>query len=102
MAKGQSGPAPKRPRSAYILFTMEKREAVKSANPGIANKEILKKLGGQWKVLSDKEKQVYTDRAAKEKEAYDAQKPSAGKKGKKEKKAAKKAADSSNGSDDES
>jgi hypothetical protein len=109
MGKGQGDSTPKRPRSAYILFTMDKRDSVKAANPGIANKEILKKLGEQWKVLSDKDRQVYNDRAAKEKEAYDAQKPASGKKDKKDKKSAKKdkkpakkVVDSSDESEDES
>jgi hypothetical protein len=90
MGKGQGDNAPKRPRSAAILFMIDKRDLVKAANPGITIREILKTLVEQWKVLSDKNRQVYNDRAAKEKEAYDAQKP------------AKKVVDSSDESEDES
>jgi hypothetical protein len=100
------GDAPKRPRSGYILFTMDKREDVKASNPGIANKEIMKKLAEEWKALSDKEKKVYNDRASKEKENYKAQKPSSGKKdkkgGKKEKKPTKKAPSSDEEDEDDS
>jgi hypothetical protein len=100
------GDAPKRPRSGYILFTMDKRDDVKASNPGIANKEIMKKLAEEWRALSDKEKKVYNDRAAKEKETYNAQKPASGKKdkkgGKKEKKSAKKAPSSDEEDDDDS
>jgi hypothetical protein len=98
------GNAPKRPRSGYILFTMDKRDDVKASNPGIANKEIMKKLAAEWKALSDKEKKVYNDRASKEKENYDAEKASSGKKDKKggKKKAVKKAPSSDEEDNDES
>jgi hypothetical protein len=60
--QGRCAEAPKRLRSGYILFTMDKRNDVKASNPGIANKEIMKKFAEEWKALSDKEKKVYNDR----------------------------------------
>jgi hypothetical protein len=88
MGKGKGG-ATKRPRSGYILFTMAEREAVKTAEPGINTKEIMKRLAEKWKALSDAEKKVYNDKAAKEKEA--SHKPASSKKaGKKDTKSGKK------------
>jgi hypothetical protein len=76
--KGDSGKA-KRPPSAYLLFSMEKRPELQAANPNLKLPDISKKLGAQWKALSDSEKKPYEDKAAKQKAAYDAQKPKAGK-----------------------
>ena len=42
----------KRPRNAYLLFTMEKREEVKTANPEALAKDILKLLGVEWGKLT--------------------------------------------------
>lgn len=67
---------PKRPLSAYMLFSMENREKVmkefKFEKKQIG--DIAKKLGEQWKKMSDKEKTPYTDKAKKAKDAYDAAK----------------------------
>jgi hypothetical protein len=60
-----------------------KRIFIRSGRAGIANKEIMKRLAEKWKALSDAEKKVYNDKAAKEKDAYTAQKPASGKKDKK-------------------
>jgi hypothetical protein len=83
MGKNKADDAVKRPRSGYILFTMDKRDSVKAAEPGIVNKEIMKRLAEKWKALSEAEKKVYNAKAAKEKDAYRAQKPASGKKDKK-------------------
>ena len=57
---------PKRPMSAYFIFTNEKREEVKA---GLKEKEnINKKLGQMWKEMSDEEKQPYFDRYKEQKD----------------------------------
>eukprot|EP00009_Paramoeba_aestuarina_P009285 CAMPEP_0201523172 /NCGR_PEP_ID=MMETSP0161_2-20130828/18850_1 /ASSEMBLY_ACC=CAM_ASM_000251 /TAXON_ID=180227 /ORGANISM="Neoparamoeba aestuarina, Strain SoJaBio B1-5/56/2" /LENGTH=136 /DNA_ID=CAMNT_0047922191 /DNA_START=72 /DNA_END=482 /DNA_ORIENTATION=+ len=60
-------PKPKgcKPVSAYICFGMEKRKEILNANPSIKNTEILKKIGGLWRQLSDAQKNVYQEKARK-------------------------------------
>lgn len=83
--------APKKGRSAYILFSMDTRAQVKADFPDLKNTEILAKLGELWKALRADDKavrvlgcaghdegdahchvQVYEERAAAEKAAADA------------------------------
>ena len=59
--------APKRPRSAYICFTMQNRDAVKACNGNASAKEILSILGTEWKKLSDKKRDPYVAMHEKEK-----------------------------------
>jgi len=63
---------PKRPLSAYFLFTGEKRAEVKSKHPELSNTDIVKKLGEMWRGLSPAEKKPFEDSAAKAKAEYDA------------------------------
>jgi len=57
--------APKRPMTAYILFSNAKREEVKAAHPGIKFIDIPKRISEMWKAIGAKERQKY-DLAAKE------------------------------------
>jgi hypothetical protein len=50
--------APKRPLSAYMFFSQDWRERVKTENPNASFGEIGKLLGAKWKELSDEEKKV--------------------------------------------
>ena len=58
---------PKKGRNAYIIYTVEQREAVKQQFPELKNKKLMAKLGELWKALSDEEKKLYETKAAKEK-----------------------------------
>lgn len=49
---------PKQPKSAYILFSMDKREEVKKEMGGNV-REVMSELARRWQALSDDEKQVY-------------------------------------------
>lgn len=49
--------------SGYLLFGNENRQAVNDANPGIAFKDVGKRLGEMWRELSDEEQQEWKDRA---------------------------------------
>ncbi|CAM9097412.1 unnamed protein product [Chrysoparadoxa australica] len=64
--------APKRGRTAYILFTIDKRPAVKASMPPgpTHSREIAKRLGELWRGLDDESKQVYEDKAKRDKERY--------------------------------
>ena len=63
---------PKKGRSSYFIFSSERREAIKEANPGISVTEISKKLGEEWKNVSEADKAKYQEMAQKEKETQDA------------------------------
>src|SRR5581483_10261974 len=50
--------APKRPNTAYILFSNEIRAETKAANPNSNQKEIVTLIGQKWKALSREDKKV--------------------------------------------
>ncbi|KAL1916519.1 uncharacterized protein VTP21DRAFT_5710 [Calcarisporiella thermophila] len=66
--------APKRPLSAYMLFSQEKRKQVLEENPDVKFTEVGKLLGAMWKELSEEEKKIYNDKASKDKERYEREK----------------------------
>ena len=53
--------APKRPPSSYLLFQNEVRQAMKKANPAMANHEILTNISQRWAEMSPEEKEVCSD-----------------------------------------
>ncbi|KAF0362938.1 Non-histone chromosomal protein 6 [Gigaspora margarita] len=63
--------APKRPNTAYILFSNEIRAETKADNPNANQKEIVTLIGQKWKALSREQKKVYEDRYFADKERYD-------------------------------
>jgi hypothetical protein len=71
--KAKDPNAPKRPRSAYILFSNDKRTEVREANPDMKMPDVAKELGNMWKTLNDRKKQPYLDRAAEDKKRYEAE-----------------------------
>jgi len=73
-AKKKDPNAPKRGRSAYILFSSDKRKEVEGANPGISFTEVTVKLGAMWKSLTEGAQKKYKDLAAKDKERYEKEK----------------------------
>lgn len=62
--------APKRPLSAYVLFSQAKREETLAANPDIKHKEVMSLLGAAWKALSAEEKEPFEKQSAELKEQY--------------------------------
>ena len=65
----------KRPVSAYLLYTATIRAEVKKANPDMANKDLMRKLGEMWKDLSESEKKVFNEEYSKNKALYEKSKP---------------------------
>lgn len=59
---------PKRPITAFMLWLNDSREKIKSENPGITVTEVAKKGGELWGALKDRK--IWDDKAAKEKERY--------------------------------
>ena len=63
--------APKRPRTAFLLFSVDKREGVKNANPSLAFGDIAKEVSSLWKSCRDSEKQKYNNLANEDKQRYE-------------------------------
>ncbi|KAJ1984274.1 Non-histone chromosomal protein 6 [Dimargaris cristalligena] len=68
--------APKRNLSAYMFYSQAAREGVKQANPTASFGELGKRLGEQWKSMSDTEKVPYEQQAAADKIRYENEKAS--------------------------
>ncbi|KAH9948480.1 high mobility group box domain-containing protein [Amylocystis lapponica] len=67
-AKAKKDPkAPKRALSAYMFFSQDWRERIKTENPDAGFGEIGKLLGAKWKELDDSEKKPYIEQAARDK-----------------------------------
>jgi hypothetical protein len=71
----------KRPLSAYMIFSNENRDKIikefKFEKKQVA--DIAKKLGEQWKKMTDKDKVPYAEKAKKAKDAYEVLKAKAAK-----------------------
>lgn len=61
---------PKKPQTAYFCFMADKRAEIKSSNPDLDHKELVKKMGEEWNKLSEKGKEKYTALANKDKQRY--------------------------------
>eukprot|EP00042_Codosiga_hollandica_P036578 m.280832 g.280832 ORF g.280832 m.280832 type:complete len:216 (-) comp54919_c1_seq28:207-854(-) len=55
---------PKRPLSAYFVFSNAKRGDLKAADPTLSIGDTAKKLAALWATMSDAQKKPYTDKAA--------------------------------------
>eukprot|EP00903_Cladosiphon_okamuranus_P014823 g13728.t1 len=64
--------APRRGRSAYVLFSMEARESVKNGLPeGAKVTEVMKGIAARWRELGEAEKAEWTAKAALDKDRYE-------------------------------
>lgn len=62
--------APKKPQTAYFIFTGHIRPQMKEENPDMKVTELAKIMGGKWKALNEEDKKQWYDQAAKLKAAH--------------------------------
>ncbi|KAG1885901.1 high mobility group box-domain-containing protein, partial [Suillus fuscotomentosus] len=67
---------PKRALSAYMFFSQDWRERIKTENPDAGFGEVGKLLGAKWKELDEEDKQPYIELAAKDKTRAEEEKAS--------------------------
>jgi len=72
-AKKDKG-APKRGKSAYIIFSTEHRAVVKKDNPSFGFGEIARQISADWKALGKDDKKKYETESKKDKERYETEK----------------------------
>jgi len=66
--------APKRPTTAWIYFSVKKRDELKKKNPDLSFGDLTKAAGKEWKKLSDAKKAKYNELAAEDKKRYEKEK----------------------------
>lgn len=62
--------APKRPMSAFLYFSQDKRRQIKDENPTLKNTEVSRILGDLWRNASEDDKKPHVDREKIERELY--------------------------------
>eukprot|EP01106_Pelomyxa_sp_JSP_P009425 TRINITY_DN255_c0_g1_i5.p1 TRINITY_DN255_c0_g1~~TRINITY_DN255_c0_g1_i5.p1 ORF type:complete len:430 (+),score=120.69 TRINITY_DN255_c0_g1_i5:155-1444(+) len=60
----------KRPRTAFLFFTLAAREKCLKKHPGESVTEIAKRMGRMWRQMSDTEKEPYERQAERDKKRY--------------------------------
>jgi hypothetical protein len=63
--------APKKPCTAYIIFSSDFRKKVKEEEPTISTTDITKRLAQMWKDVDDKTKSKYEKKALEDKKRYE-------------------------------
>lgn len=62
MKKKVDANAPKKPRTAYLLFSEENRKSMVEKHPNANAIEIVKMLAAHWTAMSESEKQPYVQK----------------------------------------
>ena len=62
---------PKRPMSAFLWFSKEKRQEIRMTRPGMSLGELTKELSRRWKELSEEDKETWKTAAQKDKLRYE-------------------------------
>ncbi|CAG9316179.1 unnamed protein product [Blepharisma stoltei] len=66
-------PPPKRNKSAYLFYTLERRPEIMEKYPGISGRDILIKLGKMWRKTSYDEREPYQKMYEMDKERFERQ-----------------------------
>jgi len=64
--------APKRPMSAFLYFSQDRRRELKKEYPSARNTEISSKLGKIWRSLTDEQRQPFVEIELRERKKYKA------------------------------
>lgn len=65
----------KRPMNAFMVWSTKRRKILSHENPALHNKELSKRLGVEWKALSEEEKRPYIKDAQELRERHKADHP---------------------------
>lgn len=66
--------APKKPHSAFMIYSISAREKVREADPKLSFGDVGRKIAEQWNAKTPAEKKVYEEKAVVLKEKYIAEK----------------------------
>lgn len=74
--KKEKKEGPKRPTSAFMYFSMERRKQIVAEDPSLKSDigGVAKKIGGEWRELSASAKQKFDTLAAKDRQRYENEK----------------------------
>lgn len=64
---------PKRAKSPYIFYMTKTNHIIKEKNPTMTPPDVMRKVGENWKALTDDEKKEYVELAKTDKERYEKQ-----------------------------
>ena len=70
MVKGLYAGLPKKPKSGFMFFALQRRMMLKDELPGLSIADCSKVIGGEWRDLSDSERAPFQEMAAKDKQRY--------------------------------
>lgn len=73
---GARGKGPKRPTSAYLFYSLERRAQIVKEHPELKADiaGVAKRIGEEWRGLSGDAKRKYEDMASKDRARYEAEK----------------------------
>ena len=69
-SKKRKRTGPKRPRTAYVYFTIDQRPGMQAENQELKFGEITRLLAADWKVITDTDREKYDEQAAADKIRY--------------------------------
>lgn len=74
-AKAKAGSnGPKRAWPPFFFYQETRREDLKKENPTLNHKEIVSKLGEEWRTLTEAQKQPYVDKSVEDQKRYEVEK----------------------------